>query len=97
MYGPFLILKGGYLSDQKTYLSRIGKKVKELEKEAVMRKQAEEMPRESEERSSTFMDSSTDFFSIWDIALGWMLAAVAGIMVFISLNELILCEFGLSY
>jgi PAS domain-containing protein len=54
---------------RKPTYQELERRVKELEREAVMRKQAEEMPRESEERLSTFVDSSTDFFSIWDSEL----------------------------
>jgi len=51
---------------RKANYQELERRVKKLEKEAFKRKQAEEMLRESEERLSTFMDSSTGFFSIWD-------------------------------
>lgn len=54
---------------RKPTYQELERRVKELEREAVKDKQAEEMPRESEERLSTFVDSSTDFFSIWDSEL----------------------------
>ena len=54
---------------RKPTYQELERRVKELEKEAVKRKQAEEMPQECEERLCTFMHSSTGFFSIWDSEL----------------------------
>lgn len=67
---------------RKPTYQEVEKRVKELEREPVKRKQAEEMLPESEERLSTFMHSSTDFFSIWDWELNLIEINKLGVKLF---------------